>query len=102
MKTQVKHTMGPWYLDFDTVSTEPRRKGYVLAQVSFGSIDPDEVKANAHLIAAAPELLEACKLVAATFKRSNDSGNFLGDDEHEAWNKVDKAIAKAEGVPCHE
>ena len=103
MKTSIKHTPGPWEAHKNegtgtlpcVLSNKVTRTGgfYVARCNNFG---------DAVLIAAAPELLEACKLVAATFKRSNDSGNFLGDDEHEAWNKVDKAIAKAEGVPCHE
>ena len=99
MKTQVKHTMGPWYLDFDTVSTEPRRKGYVLAQVSFGSIDPDEVKANAHLIAAAPELLEACKHAIRILEL------YAPPDDPVAHKVIDilrTTINKAEGTPCPE
>ena len=97
MKTQVKHTMGPWYLDFDTVSTEPRRKGYVLAQVSFGSIDPDEVKANAHLIAAAPELLDACKQAVV---RLHDISELWKVYSWPTIELLEKAIAKAEGTPC--
>ena len=55
----VKHTPGPWH----------RRHGYiveinggVLANVPFTTGD-DEDKANARLIAAAPDLLEALKEV---------------------------------------
>lgn len=45
---------------------------------------------------AAPELLSAAKLAALNFKRSNISDeNFLGDDDHEAWVALNKAIALA-------
>lgn len=45
---------------------------------------------------AALELLKAAKLAALHFRRSWVSGNFLGDDEHEAWNALSNAIDKAE------
>lgn len=47
--------------------------------------------ANARLIAAAPDLLAALKLVA-------DSGLFSSYDDH-AWDTVNGAIDKAEGRP---
>ena len=49
------------------------------------------------LIAAAPDLLAAAKLAALNFKRSEASGNFLGDDERESWSALKAAIEKAEG-----
>jgi hypothetical protein len=52
---------------------------------------------DAHLIAAAPTMLEALELVDQNFKRNDTSGNFLGDDEHEAWAAVTAALAKARG-----
>lgn len=53
--------------------------------------------ADALLRAAAPELLAAAKLAALHFTRQRLSGNFQGDDEHEAWTALEKAIARAEG-----
>ena len=52
---------------------------------------------DSYLIAAAPELLEAAKLAVLNFERDQVSGGFLGDDEHEAWTALSRAIAKAEG-----
>jgi hypothetical protein len=54
---------------------------------------------DAALIAAAPDLLEAAKLTALHFERMNlhPDVNFMGDDEHEAWGALNRAIAKAEG-----
>lgn len=51
---------------------------------------------RARLMAAAPDLLQAACLAALNFKRSDASGNFLGDDDHEAWTALNAAIAKAE------
>ena len=63
MKTQAKHTPGPWYLlekemfGFSIRANTPRGSE-IIAET--GGFDSD---ANAHLIAAAPELLEALKMV---------------------------------------
>jgi hypothetical protein len=52
----------------------------------------DEVQANARLIAAAPELLEALKALALLVEA--DYGGF---DCLEQWRQAVAAIAKAEG-----
>jgi hypothetical protein len=49
------------------------------------------------MLAASWDLLQAAQLACLTFKRSEASGNFLGDDDHEAWTALNKAIAKALG-----
>ena len=55
-------------------------------------------EANARLIAAAPELLDAAKLSVLMFKRQAHADiEQHGDDEHEAWSALEKAIDKAEG-----
>ena len=55
-----KHTQGPWKLvGSTTVSDADQSVG--IANVSTYSIGEDEAAANARLIAAAPELLEALK-----------------------------------------
>jgi hypothetical protein len=46
----------------------------------------EEEVANAHLIAAAPELLEALEAVVA-----------ISDRKHDAWDAAKAAIAKAKG-----
>lgn len=67
---------------------------------TFNVVGPDEQSicsvwrldsaANAQLIAAAPELLAACKVAA-------ESGNFFAS-AYSSWEKVHAAIAKAEKV----
>lgn len=60
--------------------------------------------ANARLMAAAPDLLEAARLTVLCFKRiqaSNPDSVFLGDDEYEAWSALNRAIATATGVAAN-
>ena len=62
--------------------------------------DADMIEANARLIAAAPELAQAVLLACLMFERKNHSNaeaDWLGDDEHEAWTALRKALAKARG-----
>jgi len=88
-----KHTPGPWEIKrhydsgYKNISAQ---KHTALAQVVWCMEDEDrspECEANAHLIAAAPELLEALERVKAT-------GVFLGAIPQEM---MDAAIAKAKG-----
>lgn len=67
---KVKHTAGPWAIDYhDTIghikSIAPHERGATPTVARYDLpefiIPLDEQKANAYLIASAPELLEACK-----------------------------------------
>lgn len=95
----VKHTQGPWFVGGGTgllnqLAIEPS------IGCAYGA--GDEVKANALLMAAAPDLLEAAKLVIAWYEAENDH---KGTD---FWQRVDMcresetairaAIAKATGA----
>lgn len=65
--TKAAHTPGPWVADFGEAFHIRPPEGGTLAQVTFlkgrgglgGRRDADECAANARLIAAAPDLLEA-------------------------------------------
>jgi hypothetical protein len=90
-----KPTPGPWYVegskyDYDIIASEYRTIAKVFEDRE-SKYDPEFKagigKANAHLIAAAPELLEAAKRVAS-------NTYFSVDDEFE---QLRAAIAKAEG-----
>ena len=70
-----------------------------VAEIKYLTTDPKRQRANADLIAAAPDLLKAARLAVLNFRRLNahPDVNFLGDDDHEAWTALSRAIAKAEG-----
>ena len=101
--SDIKHTPGPWTVTSeisDAVAYSPRvadirengpyRGGICRLQSAehIGGITGDEVLANAALIAAAPELLEALKWLRTCEERG---------DLEEAIAAADAAIAKAEG-----
>ena len=56
---------------------------------------PDEAHANARLIAAAPELLHACRLVASNAPRVAE---WLKENDPQAYAQICDAIAKAEAA----
>lgn len=85
----MKHTPGPWKLR-TTLSSRPEIIGgnRILAEVIVYEFP--ETKANAHLISAAPDLLEACIHslgLLATY----------APKEIETLNELRQTIAKAEG-----
>lgn len=61
---ETKHTPGPWYPTYDSfegrhwVSQQPQGGTFWIAEILSGCMG-DETDANARLIAAAPELLNA-------------------------------------------
>ncbi len=59
----MKHTPGPWRYEFETRTIRSIPTNYWLATIDSwdGAVNNE---ANAHLIAAAPDLLEALKKVA--------------------------------------
>lgn len=58
-------------------------------------ISAKEQEANAHLIAAAPDMLTALKEIAAWAEQANPAG--YGGLRETLFRKVDAAISKAEG-----
>ena len=88
----MKHTKGPWknrYDEFEssTIHTDEIDICEVLHQGEY----EEEGLANANLIAAAPELLEACESV---LNKLRDVGHY---DTIKAANILQNAINKAEG-----
>ena len=96
------------------VPTQPTEDGlgqgyiYIGANKPCFEVDKAEQLSNAHLIAAAPELLEACKEVLLQFSSTpkmgadNDYGDPCYASSHDkmmgvALTQVQAAIAKAEG-----
>lgn len=88
----MKHTPGPWTVD-DSV---PDEAVYVMcpsgtiANVGPCGTPDDEDKANARLIAAAPDLLEALKNTLCYLEADSDD-----DTEREDYAQANAALAKA-------
>lgn len=95
-KTQF--TPGPWLSDEDGAWIRQGTDGVWVAFTceqlgSFGRVQ----KANAHIIAAAPEMYEALSKACAAWDEY-DADNSVGVDElWDAFSDVRAAIAKAEG-----
>lgn len=95
------HTRGPWKVMTLTDSGLPAvvaHDGPVIADVSkWTSVavsDPDGILSNARLIAAAPELLEACKLALNLIRLAEDGTGWTAGTE--GFGIIKQAIAKAE------
>lgn len=97
-----KHTQGPWFVSktagFFCVDSIPRGKktpwggDYRIAKTYASPLAPEyeEAKANARLIAAAPELLNSLKEVLAAW-------TYIDEEHDSIYEKAKKLIAKAEG-----
>jgi len=94
MTTQIqeKHTPGPWKVG-GTRITVYTQDGLTIATAK--RYDGLDAEANAQLIAAAPELLKACKSVIQWYEDSGNTDPAIGSVE--LWSQCKKAIAKAEG-----
>ena len=99
MKKQAGHTPGPWQIGasrqdakdafFWHVDILNRTRSTRIARVA--GVGKDSAEANACLIAAAPDMLSALKIVKAWFENPGAKG--------EVWPlpQVNRVIAKAEG-----
>lgn len=86
-----KHTPGPWsVVEMDDTFIKSST-GYVIRIPNTGCYKSgDEFKANSHLIAAAPDLLEALEELVRQADTFGCEGLF--------WDMARAAIAKAKGV----
>lgn len=93
----MKHTPGPWPLDYWTVRRDPSHFGSAsnvtsnfekLSASVGGNTGLREQEANARLIAAAPDMFEALANL------ENDDGKAMPPS---AWKLVQDALAKARG-----
>ena len=90
------HTPGPWVAMGKAVYTEsdnPTRE-ILWGGHNTRSASDEEKKANARLIAAAPELLEQCKLFEKCLTHLINSGDSGADLERD---KLREVLAKVEG-----
>ena len=102
MNDMTKHTPGPWSTHregFSTVYVEARlRQGVIQEVAACGPTEAgqEQQEANARLIAAAPELLDALEMVIK--EQAPSYHECIDDGEPEcAWCIARKAMAKARG-----
>ena len=92
----IKHTPGPWQARKDRWYLTIEAGDCWVAQVpNFADRTTERMEANARLISAAPDLVEACSLAAAEFKSQWDSGGKRGSGFLAAYDAARKAIRKA-------
>ena len=91
--SEAKHTPGPWECDGDLV----HKDGFEIAIVEAHYEDYVELQqANARLIAAAPDLLEALKVMVYL-----EESNLRGEDDEDVCDELlfaRAAISKATGA----
>lgn len=102
-----QHTPGPWivtgsngYLNQTGIGAQ-RDRAVIPVGCVYGDPCSEEIKANAHLIAAAPELLTAAQALAALLEAVGRDTHWTAGDETDrvfAWYEFEAlraAIAKA-------
>ncbi len=94
-----EHTPGPWRDEGDgwVAVNDPHnqdRRGNGVAICRVRGAQQHQIDANARLIAAAPELLEACRALM-TAHRADIETYDEGSDAFKAWDQAEAAIAKA-------
>lgn len=83
-----KHTPGEWYAD-DTLKVRAEKDNRPVAEVDLDACEWGISEANAQLIAAAPDLLSACKcLLETAFQKDVKTPDIL---------QAEAAIRKATG-----
>jgi len=103
-----KHTPGPWWLGRDpshfgsltSITGGSDSTGGIRSVAEVGGLDIDEAEANARLIAAAPDMLEALHDVlryCVTPSGLPDKNKGRTPEQDAAMAKAKAAIAKAEG-----
>lgn len=95
-----KHTPGPWRVgDAGATVFGPKTEApspVRIATVTNNAIPSDAQRANARLIAAAPELLDACEEAIAEAHRLNEAAGYTVFNPT-AFGMMRQAIAKAQG-----
>ena len=95
MKTKTEHTPGPWRIWLDMDPKQPVEiVGMESDFIATVAMENTQARANAHLIAAAPELLAACEFAELVFRKPADTNP---EAEIKALGQLRAAIAKARG-----
>lgn len=88
-------TSGDWGDDYPAIrlvgdSTIDQKAEAYMEQITYGRIDPNTARANARLIAAAPDLYEALERIVEEFRR--------GGGKQSSFDSAAAALAKARGA----
>ena len=96
------HTPGPWRTEgadhFGDHTIDQEGGSLAIAAVVSNLREEDEVSANACLIAAAPDLLEAAKALTSALEGYEWQSDMPSSEFHALLNAAMDAINKAEGV----
>jgi len=99
-----KHTPGPWQVTDEDVRGNDiyyriEAEGFgMVALVDATPVDDDSLRANARLIAAAPDLLDACKIALQAINECDMEVGLFNVTEQEITDKLYAAIAQAKDV----
>ena len=91
-----KYTPGPWNTMVSGGSVWGSGGEWICDPSDRHAYPTDTQRANARLIAAAPDLLAALEAMVAAARRGGDPQVSI-DEECDAWQLIDHAIAKAKG-----
>jgi len=94
MSNDVEYTPGPWEIEDGHWDIEVTKGEYVIA-TAHAAVPKGALKENAHLIAAAPELLKAARHGLNVLTRIKATHDQLLSKR--LLTELDNAIAKAEG-----
>jgi len=113
-----KHTPGPWEVYYEVfrpqlspmkiIEIHDQNQKPIIAWLGFDGLNrpKKETLANAHLIAAVPELLETCKTLLkrmddliTTHQLETDADVVMLRHARREWNQAQQIIQKAEGKP---
>lgn len=100
-----KHTPGPWTYTPQPVESngfyiqtfDMSHRNTFIGEAGGGLQTPQEIKANAKLIAAAPDLLEALEALMEEYENIGNTGDcgYFAADQQEVYIKAMAAIRKA-------
>lgn len=98
---KAKHTPGPWEISKHGTPAHSPQFGVYAPNSPWNGVNDlaivkdDNAEANAQLIAAAPDLIEACKMAEEFLRLECDCSE--SDDDGNPLKELRAAIAKAEG-----
>ena len=99
-----QHTPGPWWIDGRNIRSATDKpdfapSGIKIGEVHGGAVGDEQLRANKSLIAAAPQMLDALRRLAAAANASTKDSELYFHNVGCAVYWAEKAIRLAEGRP---